>query len=106
MQLDADNGIYVGPTPITAGENVEIKYNGLLARSGAKEVYLHAGFGTNNHWDRVKDIKMGKRRDEWQTDMKIDTNSRLNICFRDNADNWDNNNGRNWSFEVHNGNLY
>lgn len=106
MQIHEDNGIYVGPTPITSGEDVEIKYNGLLARSGAEEVYLHAGFGINDQWDRVKDIKMRKVRDEWQTDLKVDTSSRLNICFRDNAENWDNNNGRNWSFEVHNGNLY
>ncbi len=38
-------GVSVSPMPITAGEEVTVKYNGLLAQSGADSVYLHAGFG-------------------------------------------------------------
>ncbi|ACL70351.1 carbohydrate-binding protein [Halothermothrix orenii] len=101
-----DQGIEVNPTPMTAGETVQVRYNGLLARSGAEEVYLHYGFGTDKHWDEVKDIKMSKVRDQFQTNIDVETDKRFIFCFRDNAGNWDNNNGRNWSFEVHNGSLY
>lgn len=101
-----DPGIDVNPTPITAGERVEIKYNGLLVKSGADQVYLHAGFGLNNHWDNIMDIKMEKKETSWQTDCAVDTDQRFYFCFHDSADNWDNNNGVNWSFEVHNGDLY
>ncbi len=101
-----DNGITVSPTPITAGERVEIKYNGLLSKSGADQVYLHAGFGLNNHWENVMDIKMGKEGDNWKTDCAVKTDKRFYFCFRDTANNWDNNQGTNWGFEVHNGDLY
>ncbi len=101
-----DQGIQVDPTPITAGEKVEVKYNGLLARSGAEEVYLHAGFGHNKQWDDVRDLKMESRGNEWHINFDVATDKRFNFCFRDNAGNWDNNNGKNWSYEVHNGDLY
>lgn len=100
-----DQGIHVNPTPITAGERVEVRYDGLLARSGAREVYLHAGFGSNEHWDHVMDIKMDKRGELWETELEVTSDKRFNICFHDSAGNWDNNNGKNWSFEVHNGDL-
>ncbi len=101
-----DQGIHVSPTPITAGERVEIRYDGLLTRSGADDVYLHAGFGINNDWENVMDIKMEKSGQAWRTDCAIKTDKRFYFCFHDSAGNWDNNNGQNWSFEVHNGNLY
>ncbi|MDI3548339.1 MAG: hypothetical protein PWR10_1991 [Halanaerobiales bacterium] len=101
-----DQGISVKPTPITAGERVEVSYNGLLAQSGAMEVYLHAGFGMNNLWENVQDIKMERQGNTWKASLDIETDERFNFCFHDNVGNWDNNNGRNWSFEVHNGDLY
>lgn len=101
-----DQGITVKPTPITAGEKVMVEYDGLLSRSGAQEVYLHAGFGLNDIWDNVQDIKMTKTGEQWKTDCDVKTDKRFYICFHDNAGNWDNNNGQNWSFEVHNGDLY
>lgn len=101
-----DQGIHVSPTPITAGERVEIRYDGLLARAGAQDIYLHAGFGTNNDWESVMDIKMEREGGVWKTDCAVKTDKRFYFCFHDNAENWDNNNGQNWSFEVHNGKLY
>ncbi|MFW6022240.1 MAG: carbohydrate-binding protein [Halanaerobiaceae bacterium] len=101
-----DSRVDVSPTPITAGERVEIRYEGLLSRSGADSVYLHAGFGLNNHWENVMDIKMHKEDDIWKSDCAVKTDNRFYFCFHDSANNWDNNNGQNWSFEVHNGHLY
>ena len=103
---DLDQGITVQPTPIIAGQRLEIKYDGLLAKSGAQDVYLHAGFGVNKDWSNVMDIKMTKRAQSFITHLAIEEESRFNFCFRDSADNWDNNSGRNWSFEIHNGKLY
>ncbi|HHY48029.1 MAG TPA: carbohydrate-binding protein [Firmicutes bacterium] len=101
-----DDGVYVRPTPITAGSEVTVKYDGLLARSGADQVYLHMGFGPNDSWRDTRDIPMTKTTDNmWTTvvPISIDETSRFNFCFRDSANNWDNNNGANWSYEIHNG---
>ena len=98
------DGIFMEPVPITLGEDVKIKYKGVLAAE-AQKVFLHAGYG-HADWNQVQDIPMKKTRDGgWSTTFKVEDPSRLNFCFKDNADNWDNNSGRNWSYEVHNGDL-
>lgn len=100
------SAIEVKPTPITAGEKVTISYQGLLAESGAEQVYLHAGVGFNDAWRDVTNIQMKKEGSEWQAELKINTDDHFNFCFKDAAENWDNNQGSNWSFEVHNGGQY
>jgi len=101
-----DQGIKIKPTPITAGENVSIEYQGLLNQAGANEIYLHTGFGMNNDWDKIQDIKMEKSNNGWQANIEVNTDKRFYFCFHDNAGKWDNNNGKNWAFEVHNGKQY
>ena len=100
-----DPGIKVSPTPITTGEKITVKYNGLLNKAEAKSVYLHSGFGYSN-WHNIHDIKMKKKKNYWITELHVNSDDRLNLCFHDCAGNWDNNNGKNWSFEIHNGVRY
>ncbi|MCF8009950.1 MAG: carbohydrate-binding protein [Clostridiales bacterium] len=99
-------GVVVDPMPITSGEVVTILYNGLLSASGAKEVYLRAGYGDSDSWYETNDYKMSKTGWGFVRTIEINDDSHLNICFRDNVYNWDNNNGINWSFEIHNGNQH
>ena len=96
-------GLVVDPVPITKDEEITILYNGLLASSGADQVYLHCGYGTSSAWNKVQDVKMDKTERGWVKRFSVSDPSRLNICFRDSANNWDNNNGINWSFEIHDG---
>lgn len=98
-----DAGITVDPMPITAGQQVTILYNGLLADSGADQVYLHMGYGLSNIWNNVQTVRMSHTGYGWEKSVSVTDTSRLNICFKDSANNWDNNNGVNWSFEIHNG---
>ncbi|GAB6100143.1 carbohydrate-binding protein [Halanaerocella petrolearia] len=101
------NGVYVDPTPITTGQRVTVNYEGLLAESGADQVYLHAGVGYGDNWQDVTDIKMRPESDgTWTAQLRINSADRFNFCFKDSAENWDNNSGHNWSYEIHNGDLY
>lgn len=99
-------GVNVYPTPITLGEHVNIVYDGLLAQSGAQEVWMHVGFGLHNNWHDVKDVRMLRTGRGWEQTFEANDSTRLNFCFKDSANNWDNNNGHNWSFEIHNGKTY
>lgn len=100
-------GIEVSPTPITAGETVTVKYNGFLAQNGAREIILHAGYGTGDKWEPVFDVPMTRLPDgSFQADVAIDTDTQFHFCFTD-GQSWDNNYGKNWTYEVHNGlNVY
>lgn len=96
-------GLVVDPVPITSGAEITILYNGLLSSSGADQVYLHSGYGTSQVWKDIKDSEMDRTGRGWVKKFTVNDASRLNICFRDSAYNWDNNNGINWSFEIHDG---
>lgn len=97
------DGIFLDPVPITLGDEIKIKYKGLLADAGAGKIYLHAGYG-HGEWQKVIDVPMKKTKDgAWSIKLQVEEASNFNFCFRDDAQNWDNNNGRNWSYQVHEG---
>lgn len=99
-------GVVVDPTPITAGQDVVVFYNGLLANSGAQEVYMHCGFGNGQHWNAVKDARMAKTGFGFVKSITMpEMHTQFNFCFHDNAMNWDNNSGNDWTFQVHNGTM-
>lgn len=102
-EADFPGGVVVDPTPITAFEEVTVFYNGLLAQSGAEQIYLHVGFGDPRHWKNVQDLRMSRTGYGWVKTLEMPDESHFNFCFRDSAYNWDNNNGRNWTYEIHNG---
>lgn len=104
-RAEIQGGVICTPVPITAGGSVHIIYNGLLAESGAEQVYLHTGFGSSYHWTMVDEHMMTRNKWGWETVVPMKGDERFNFCFRDNANNWDNNNGLNWSYEIHNGRL-
>lgn len=101
-QSEPDDGVYVAPTPITGLQEVTVTYNGTLAKQGAGEVFLHYGFGPGD-WPVVNDVPMQKVGDRFETSFEVPDGGQLQFCFRDSSDNWDNNNGRNWSFIIHDG---
>lgn len=102
-QAGYPDGVVVDPTPITLGEEITVLYYGLLEQSGADQVWMHYGYGPANNWHDIMDARMERTPRGFAKKLTINDASRLNFCFKDSANNWDNNNGLNWSFEIHNG---
>ncbi|MCG9967801.1 carbohydrate-binding protein [Pelotomaculum terephthalicicum JT] len=103
-EADYPGGVVVDPTPITAGQEVTVFYNGLLGKEGNGQVYLHYGYGRDKDWREVHDMRMEHTGWGWVSDITVQNfEGRLNFCFKDSANNWDNNNGANWSFQIHDG---
>ena len=83
------------PARVRRGDTVKINYQGLLKDSGANEVYLH--YGVDN-WHKTNTVQMNRTEDgSFEAEIKADGNHELNLCFKDSAGNWDNNNGSNWT---------
>ncbi|HBV96772.1 MAG: hypothetical protein JL50_15670 [Peptococcaceae bacterium BICA1-7] len=90
----------VSVKPMTeSGREVKIRYKGLLAESGASGVLMHFGFGEQEGWKKVDSKQMEKTFDGWEAIVAME-DSQLNFCFRDIAQNWDNNNGLNWIYRI------
>jgi hypothetical protein len=92
------NGVYVNPAEITVGDKVRLSYDGILAKSGANEIFAHVGYGTK--WNDAQYVKMAKTLSGFEATIPVTQQSPLNVCFKDPVDNWDNNSGKNYIFDV------
>lgn len=92
------NGISLVPSIPSAGDTAKITYDGLLSKSGATHVYAHVGFGSK--WENTHDYYMGKTSTGFEVSIPVLNSDTLNLCFKDCANNWDNNSGRNYSFDI------
>ncbi|MFZ5945209.1 MAG: carbohydrate-binding protein [Bacillota bacterium] len=89
--------ISIEPDAPQIGEEVRIKYDGMLAQNGASQVYLHIGYDDN--WHDLEDIPMERYTNGWYCNF-VPEEKEMNFCFHDSANNWDNNNGQNWSLII------
>lgn len=93
-----DNGVSVSPAIPTTGEKVKVVYDGLLSKSGASHVYARIGFGSR--WENAFDYQMTRSNTGFEVSIPVTRTATMNICFKDCANNWDNNSGKNYSFDV------
>lgn len=89
------NGITIKPASFSVGDKIKLTYNGLLSECGAEEVFAHIGWG--EAWENLNDIKMSKTKSGFTATIAVENMSHLNICFKDSMNNWDNNNGCNYT---------
>ncbi len=97
------NGVTISPSTPSAGDKVKVVYDGLLSKNGATHVYAHIGYGCkwdNNSFFKMDRTSMGFEATIPVSDTSTSASDTLNICFKDCADNWDNNSGKNYSFDI------
>ena len=92
------NGVIISPPVPSTGEKVKVVYDGLLAKNGASHVYAKVGYGCN--WNNESYLQMIKSSTGFETTISVSNADTLNLCFKDCANNWDNNSGKNYSFDV------
>ncbi|WHH58917.1 carbohydrate-binding protein [Petroclostridium sp. X23] len=79
---------------------VRIIYDGLLIKSGAQEVYAAVGYGNNLKWEDVDYYPLHKVNPQaFELILPVKREGNINIAFKDNIGNWDNNSGMNYCFE-------
>ena len=96
--MELVKNIFFNTDKIIEGSKVKISYVGYLFQNGSTEVYLHYGFGIN--WDNVSEVKMEKTELGFQCEIDILNAESLNLCFRNSANEWDNNFGQNFVFPI------
>ena len=96
--MELTKNIFFNTDKLVANTTVKISYTGKLFQEHAEEVFLHYGFGLE--WENLSDVKMEKTDLGFQAEISLDDSDRLNFCFNDGKDNWDNNEGKNYTFEI------
>ena len=96
--MELVKNIFFNTDKLIANSTVKISYTGELFQNGSENVYAHYGFG--NNWDNLKEVEMTRSELGFQAEIELNSEEPLNLCFRNANDQWDNNQGQNYSFEI------
>lgn len=99
--ITTEQGVQITPDKVKQNSVIEVSYSGLLAQSGADEVYVHCGSSEMFEWQDVQDVKMTRQgNNSFSANVLVQEGKAFNVCFRDSSNNWDNNSGANYSFKI------
>lgn len=93
-----ESGVIITPNVVAKGDRACVLYRGILNNSGADAVYMHVGYG--DRWENTSDIRMKKTAQGFEAGLDVTDDRPLKLAFKDSANHWDNNSGRNYTFEV------
>ena len=96
--MELVKNIFFNTDKLTPNSKIKISYTGKFFQDESKEVYIHLGFGQN--WENIQDMKMEKTELGFQTEFELIDSNSLNFCFKNENEEWDNNNGQNYIFPI------
>lgn len=96
--MELSKNIFFNTDKLIENNNVKISYTGKFFQDGSEQVFLHYGFGIN--WDNVNEIEMNKTDLGFQAEINLLEGESFNLCFRNGNNDWDNNEGQNYSFPM------
>ncbi len=96
--MELVKNIFFNTDKLTPNSKIKISYTGNFFQDESKEVYIHLGFGQN--WENIQDIKMEKTELGFQAEFELINSNTLNFCFKNENEEWDNNNGQNYIFPI------
>ena len=96
--MELTKNIFFNTDKLLQNSKVKISYTGTFFEDGSEEVFIHYGFG--NYWDNLSEIKMEKTELGFQAEIELIESDTFNFCFRNEKNEWDNNNYENYIFEL------
>ena len=96
--MELIKNIFFNTDKLIENSVVRISYTGYLFQDDSEKVFIHYGFG--NEWNNLQDVEMKKTELGFQAEIKLENADSLNLVFRNENDNWDNNFGQNFSFDI------
>lgn len=96
--MELVKNIFFNTDKLTPNIKLKISYIGTFFQDNSEKVYLHYGFG--NDWIESADIEMTKTELGFQAEINLIDSDTFNFCFKNEKDEWDNNEGKNFVFEI------
>lgn len=93
-----DSGVFASQISINGGVGLRITYSGLLYKNGAQSLFTHYGYGAK--WTNIDTVSMTKADNGFSVDIPLPKTGTINLAFKDDAENWDNNSGSNYSIVL------
>lgn len=99
MKIFSTSPVEVIPTQLQQGKLVKIRYSGFLA-GDHKEIWAHIGFGDQQQWQYIRDVKMVKTAEGYEAIVPVKDAQYFHVVFTDDFKTWDNNNGWDYTFPI------
>ena len=96
--MELTKNIFFNTDKLIQNTKVKISYTGLFFENESEDVYIHYGFGS--FWDNLTEIKMEKTELGFQAEVELLESDTFNFCFRNENNEWDNNDYQNYVFPL------
>ena len=96
--MELVKNIFFNTDRLTANSTVKISYTGKFFQDGSKEVSIRYGFG--NEWENQTEADMVKTDLGFQIEVNLIDKETFNFCIKNENDEWDNNDGKNYIFNI------
>ena len=96
--MELVKNIFFNTDRLTANSTVKISYTGKFFQDGSKEVSIRYGFG--NEWENQTEADMVKTDLGIQIEVNLIDKETFNFCIKNENDEWDNNDGKNYIFNI------
>ena len=96
--MELVKNIFFNTDKLVENSTVKISYTGKFFQDNSEKVYLHYGFGIN--WNNVNEVEMEKTELGFQVEVNLLEGESFNLCFKNGNEQWDNNEGQNYSFPI------
>lgn len=96
--MELVKNIFFNTDKLTVNSIVKISYTGKFFQDNSTDVNIHFGFG--NEWENLTELPMKKTDLGFQIEIELLDNTTFNFCLKNEKNEWDNNNGKNYIFEI------
>lgn len=97
--MSTQQTVYFDTDKLIEGRTVKLTYKGTLAKPETSEIYVHYGFGLL--WENLQETRLNKIDDyTYEAEITLCCGESINFCFRDDKNNWDNNETKNFTSEI------
>ena len=96
--MELVKNIFFNTDRLTANSAVKISYTGNFFQDHSNEVSINYAFGDN--WTDKIEESMVKTELGFQIEINIPETDSFSFCFKNEKDEWDNNDGNNYTFVI------
>ncbi len=96
--MELVKNVFFNTDKLIENTTIKISYTGTFFENNSEKVFIHYGFGEN--WQDVAEKEMEKTELGFQAEIELPESDFLKFCFKNEADEWDNNDGQDYSFQI------
>lgn len=91
-------GVATSPVTPSVGDRVTIRYDGILSKNGALEIFVHLSYGSNQ--ENEQDVPMVKGETGYEATVPALKEDFLKLSFKDINNNIDDNTGTGYNIDI------